>query len=122
MDVEIIDAILIQLIGMAWAKEIRYCFQIIVNSDAWNSSTDIHLTKKDIRRRKRFLGTSTVKEEQNENIQKLRHLMYNQFYFLAQLPDSSMYPSYDDDNTDDDESDGRDDEKKNRIAPAPSNI
>lgn len=68
MDVEIIDAILIQLIGMAWAKEIRYCFQIIVNSDAWNSSTDIHLTKKDIRRRKRFLGTSTVKEEQNENI------------------------------------------------------
>jgi hypothetical protein len=110
MDVEIIDAILIQLIGMAWAKEIRYCFQIIVNSDAWNSSTDIHLTKKDIRRRKRFLGTSTVKEEQNENIQKLRHLMYNQFYFLAQLPDSSTYASYDNDISDDDNGDDDGDE------------
>ena len=110
MDVEIIEAILIQLIGMAWAKEIRYCFQIIVNSDAWNSSTDIHLTKKDIRRRKRFLGTSTVEEEQNENIQKLRHLMYNQFYFLAQLPDSSMYASYDNDISDDDNGDDDGDE------------
>ena len=110
MDVEIIEAILIQLIGMAWAKEIRYCFQIIVNSDAWNSSTDIHLTKKDIRRRKRFLGTSTVKEEQNENIQKLRHLMYNQFYFLAQLPDSSTYASYDNDISDDDNGDDDGDE------------
>lgn len=115
MDVEIIEAILIQLIGMAWAKEIRYCFQIIVNSDAWTSSTDIHLTKKDIRRRKRFLGTSTDEEEKNENIQKLRHLIYNQFYFLAQLPDSSMYASYDndisdDDNGDDDGDDDGDDE------------
>lgn len=110
MDVEIIEAILIQLIGMAWAKEIRYCFQIIVNSDAWNSSTDIHLTKKDIRRRERFLGTSTVEEEKNENIQKLRHLMYNQFYFLAQLPDSSMYASYDNDVSDDDNGDDDGDE------------
>ena len=110
MDVEIIDAILIQLIGMAWAKEIRYCFQIIVNSDAWNSSTDIHLTKKDIRRRERFLGTSTVEEEKNENIQKLRHLMYNQFYFLAQLPDSSTYASYDNDVSDDDNGDDDGDE------------
>lgn len=97
MDEEIIEAILLQLIGMAWAKKIRYCFQIIVNSDAWNSSSDVHLTKKDIRRREQFLGTSTVREEKNENIQKLRHLMYNQSYFLAQLPDSSVYAPYNDD-------------------------
>lgn len=110
MDEEIIEAILIQLIGMAWAKEIRSCFLIIVNSDVWNSSSDIHLTKKDIRRREQFLGTSAVREEKNENIQKLRRIMYDKFYFLAQLPDSRLYASYNDD--DDDNSEGQDHENK----------
>lgn len=106
MDEEIIDAILIQLVGMSWAKEVRKSFDLILNSDAWKSSADKRLHRKDIRRREHFLGVSFEKAKQTYNIQHNRSTMYKCWYFLAQLPDSGSIASYDEGNDDSNDEDG----------------
>ncbi|KAL8780149.1 MAG: hypothetical protein Q9213_006604 [Squamulea squamosa] len=83
MDEEILQALLLQFIGVKWAVHLKDCFVKFYHSGAWTQSSYRALDRKARSRREGFLGnaaraTSTVRNE--------RRTDYERDYFLTQLP------------------------------------
>ncbi|KAL8773571.1 MAG: hypothetical protein Q9209_001676 [Squamulea sp. 1 TL-2023] len=83
MDEEILQALLLQFIGVKWAVHLKDSFVKFYHSGAWTQSSYRALDRKARSRREGFLGTaaratSTVRNE--------RRTDYERDYFLTQLP------------------------------------
>lgn len=83
MDEEILQALLLQFIGMKWATHFRAIFGTFFNSGAWRQSSDRSLDGLARRKRQRFLGRE---DGDRRSIRDERRKRYQSDYFLEQLP------------------------------------
>ncbi|KAL4401309.1 hypothetical protein ACI68E_002640 [Malassezia pachydermatis] len=99
MDEDIIQAIFLHLVGMAWSKKVRGLFaELFLMRSVWKrSGSATTLTKKDIIRRKKFLGSSHENNSLHSSMYRHRENLYTNNYFLAQLPTDQHYAAYDED-------------------------
>lgn len=83
MDEEILQALLLDFIGMKWATHFRTVFGAFFHSGAWKQSSDNSLDGPARRKRQRFLGQEYRCEQSVRNERRER---YQNEYFLSQLP------------------------------------
>lgn len=106
MDEEINQAILLHFIGTKWAVYMKQAFCSFFHSGAWLQSPFRLMSKKDKQRREYFLGDAATT---SSSVRNYRRNMYQQDFFMTQLPstveeDSRDYSDLDYDNEDEDKS------------------
>ncbi|KAF2835823.1 hypothetical protein M501DRAFT_941012 [Patellaria atrata CBS 101060] len=98
MDEEIHQAILLHFIGTTWAVALKDAFIKFYHSGAWTQSPYRSISKKGKERREYFLGDSRL---ETNSVRNMRRAMYQENYFMTQLPDSaSLTPRDYNDETD----------------------
>ena len=99
MDEDVLDALMIHVIGMKWAVHFRSAFFDFFHTFAWSRSRNT-IPIEDRERREWFLGQDSEKDYRN--VQKHRHEDYAEKYFLTQLPTNvdSAPPAYSDESDD----------------------
>ena len=83
MDEELLQALLLQFIGMKWAVHFRATFKAFFNSGAWRQSSEKSLDGLARRKRRRFLGQEHADKQ---SIRNKRRETYQDDYFMSQLP------------------------------------
>ncbi|KAL0951138.1 hypothetical protein HGRIS_007873 [Hohenbuehelia grisea] len=97
-DPDIVDVLLLQLLGILWQIEIKRVFQMIYSSSAWKPSI-APLSKSERERQRRFLGTGV----DDRNIESYRSGIRARNFVAGQLATNvSSRSTYDDDNADED--------------------
>lgn len=87
MDEDVLDAIFLHYIGMMWSSGTHDdLFQFVSSDDVWTKSSNVSQDVRD--RRKYFLGDSRSFREANSGLDKARHDMFFDDFFLSQLPAS----------------------------------
>lgn len=88
MDEDVLDALLLQYIGVKWGVELKDQLKGFLNSPAWkpNAQPIPHLQ---LNRRKFFLGDRNVENEQlSSGMGNTKMNTFRNDYFMSQLPDS----------------------------------
>lgn len=83
MDEGILQALLLQFVGMKWATHFRAVFGTFFKSSAWRQTSDKSLDGPAKRKRQRFLG---CEDGDRRSIRDERRKRYQSDYFLEQLP------------------------------------
>lgn len=83
MDEEILQALLLQFVGMKWAVHFRATFKAFFNSGAWRQSSEKSLDGLARRKRERFLGREYG---YTKSVRNTRRETYRNDYFMSQLP------------------------------------
>jgi hypothetical protein len=98
MDEDVLDALLIHVIGMRWANEFKSRFTVFFNTYAWQRSNNV-IPLADRERREWFLGQN---ENVSKNVPNARREAYARDYFMTQLPETMAegYRGYDDESDD----------------------
>ncbi|OKL64520.1 hypothetical protein UA08_00818 [Talaromyces atroroseus] len=96
-DEDLIDTLLFHYIGLKWSVEFRQVFFEFLRSPAWKPNTK-PISKADIDRRHFFVGNVS----KSLTVDDLRKSMYQDDYFMSQLPASLIEGKrgYDDDDDD----------------------
>ena len=85
MDEEILQALLLNFVGVKWAVHFKQAFTKFFHSGAWKQSSYKALDKKARARRTRFLGNGATIYTSVRNTRRER---YRDDYFMTQLPSS----------------------------------
>ncbi|KAL2410880.1 hypothetical protein ABEF91_000544 [Exophiala dermatitidis] len=82
MDEDVLDALLLHVIGMKWAVHFKKCFTGCFRSAAWERPSRT-IPKNDLFRREYFLGMNATSQE---TVAKIRRKQYEEDFLLTQLP------------------------------------
>ncbi|KAL2420071.1 hypothetical protein ABEF95_000363 [Exophiala dermatitidis] len=82
MDEDVLDALLLHVIGMKWAVHFKKCFTGCFRSTAWERPSRT-IPKNDLFRREYFLGMNATSQE---TVAKTRRKQYEEDFLLTQLP------------------------------------
>lgn len=82
MDEEVLQAVFLHYVGLRWAVHFRLVFKDFFHSGAWRQNSRNALDKKARQRRETFINS----EPKVDSVRKQRREMYQEYFFLNQLP------------------------------------
>jgi hypothetical protein len=89
MDEDILDAIFLHYIGMSWAVKTKTILCLLFKKDElWGPNRTTARNIQD--RRSYYLGSDMVSQELSDNVEETRRSMYQNEFFLSQLPSTVM--------------------------------